>query len=93
MIEINCPHCNEDIELDDDDSGLFSCPYCNQEFLWEQESQIMETNNSSDSSKSDYSYLVLPSIMISVLLVILVFIFAFINSYSHAMSCGWQNTC
>jgi len=93
MIEIECPHCNGDIELDDDDSGLFNCPYCDQEFLWGQESQIMDDNTSEYSSKSDYSHLVLPSILISVLLVILVFIFAFINSYSHAMSCGWQNTC
>ena len=96
MIEIECPHGKEDIEMDDDDSGLFICPYCDEEFLWESEPQILESNTSDESSKSGYSHLLLPSILISVLLVLLVvllFIFAFINSYSHAMACGWQNTC
>lgn len=40
MIEIKCPHCNEDIELDDGESGLFECPYCDEEFNWE-EKKIM----------------------------------------------------
>ena len=93
MIEIECPHCKEDIELDDDDSGLFICPYCDHEFLWESEPQILGINTSDESSKSGYSHLLFPSILISVLLVVLLFIFAFINSYSHAMACGWQNTC
>ncbi len=93
MIEIECPHCNGDIELDDDDSGLFNCPYCDQEFLWEHESKIMDANSSEDTSKSDYSHLVLPSILISVFLGILVFIFWWINAYANAMACGWSSTC
>ena len=96
MIEIECPYCKGDIELDEDDSGLFTCPYCDHEFLWESESQILNINNSEESSKSDYSRLVLPSILISILLVLLVIvviIFAFIYSYANAMSCGWQSTC
>ena len=32
MVEILCPHCEEEIELDDDASGEFSCPYCEGEF-------------------------------------------------------------
>ena len=32
MVELQCPHCNEDIELDDGDSGLFNCPHCNEDF-------------------------------------------------------------
>lgn len=96
MIEIECPYCKGDIELDNDDSGLFRCPYCDHEFLWESESKIIDINTSEESPKSDYSHLVFPSILISILLVLLVIvviIFAFIDSYSHAMSCGWQNTC
>ena len=34
MVEILCPHCDEEIELDDDSSGRFSCPYCDGEFEW-----------------------------------------------------------
>lgn len=34
MVEILCPHCEEEIELDDDASGDFECPYCEGEFEW-----------------------------------------------------------
>ena len=34
MVKLQCPHCDEDIELDDGDSGMFNCPYCSEEFYW-----------------------------------------------------------
>ena len=34
MVEILCPHCEDEIELDDDSSGVFACPYCEGEFEW-----------------------------------------------------------
>jgi hypothetical protein len=34
MVKILCPHCDEEIELDDDSSGVFACPYCDGEFEW-----------------------------------------------------------
>ena len=34
MVEILCPHCDGDIELDDDASGEFLCPLCDGEFEW-----------------------------------------------------------
>ena len=34
MVEILCPYCDEEIELDDDSSGVFACPYCDGEFEW-----------------------------------------------------------
>ena len=34
MIEIICPHCDEEIALDDGASGEFTCPYCHGEFEW-----------------------------------------------------------
>ena len=34
MVEIQCPHCEEDIELEDGTSGLFDCPHCDEEFSW-----------------------------------------------------------
>tara|TARA_B110000444_G_C18620228_1_gene491802 strand:- start:168 stop:572 length:405 start_codon:yes stop_codon:yes gene_type:complete len=35
MIEIQCPHCEEDIELDDGAYGLFDCPQCGENFSWD----------------------------------------------------------
>ena len=37
MVEILCPHCEEEIELDDDAYGEFTCPYCDGEFEWGEE--------------------------------------------------------
>ena len=34
MVEILCPHCEEEIELEDDASGEFACPFCEGEFEW-----------------------------------------------------------
>lgn len=34
MVEILCPHCEGEIELDDDASGEFACPLCEGEFEW-----------------------------------------------------------
>ena len=34
MVEILCPHCEEEIELDDDAFGEFQCPHCEGEFEW-----------------------------------------------------------
>ena len=35
MVEILCPHCEEEIGLDDDAVGEFSCPYCNEDFTYD----------------------------------------------------------
>ena len=32
MVVIQCPHCGEDVELEDDASGLFDCPLCGNDF-------------------------------------------------------------
>ena len=37
MVLIECPHCEEHIELDDDAIGLFACPHCEGEFEWGEE--------------------------------------------------------
>ena len=37
MVEIQCPHCDETVELENDVSGLFDCPHCEEEFSWESE--------------------------------------------------------
>ena len=42
MVVIQCPHCAEDVELQDGTSGLFDCPYCNKDFAWEGDFQISD---------------------------------------------------
>ena len=39
MVEIQCPHCEADVLLDDEADGLFGCPYCEEEFEWSLESE------------------------------------------------------
>ena len=34
MVVIECPHCDEDLEMDDGAHGLFECPYCQNEYQW-----------------------------------------------------------
>ena len=41
MVEIECPHCEEEIALDDDASGDFVCPYCGGEFEWNVEPEVV----------------------------------------------------
>ena len=48
MVEILCPHCEGEIELDDDASGEFECPLCGGEFEWN-----MDGDDSYDAE--DYS--------------------------------------
>ena len=44
MVEIQCPHCDVDIELENDTSGLFNCPHCNDEFSWDSDSKQLFHN-------------------------------------------------
>lgn len=37
MPVVQCPHCVEDVELEDGSFGLFECPYCDDEFEFEPE--------------------------------------------------------
>ena len=57
MVDILCPHCEEEIALDDDASGEFVCPYCGGEFEWNVEPEVgldpnsfQEYNGSKDTS-------------------------------------------
>ena len=40
MVDILCPHCEEEIELEDDASGEFACPFCDGEFEWNMQPQM-----------------------------------------------------
>ena len=48
MVEILCPHCEGEIELDDDASGEFACPLCDGEFEWN-----VEEDESFDDAVTD----------------------------------------
>ena len=43
MVEILCPHCDEEIALDDDASGEFSCPHCGGDFEWNTEPESISS--------------------------------------------------
>ncbi|MEC7484404.1 MAG: hypothetical protein VX998_06415, partial [Candidatus Thermoplasmatota archaeon] len=45
MVEILCPHCEKEIELDDDASGVFACPHCEGEFEWNTSSNHESTGS------------------------------------------------
>ena len=40
MVEIQCPHCDEDVELENGVFGLFDCPHCDEEFAWEDDGDV-----------------------------------------------------
>ena len=40
MVDILCPHCEEEIALDDDAWGEFVCPHCDGEFEWNIEPEV-----------------------------------------------------
>ena len=46
MVEILCPHCEEEIELEDGASGEFACPYCEGEFEWNTEEDVTGVQHS-----------------------------------------------
>jgi len=45
MVEIQCPHCDEDVELENDVFGLFDCPHCDEEFAWEDDDNDEDVSN------------------------------------------------
>jgi len=63
MEAIQCPHCNDDIELGDDTFGLFDCPHCHKEFEYESSSDNGKLNQ---TQKIVLVILLLISIMIIV---------------------------
>ena len=50
MVDILCPHCEEELELEDDARGDFVCPYCDGEFEWGMEEEDEEFDALIDES-------------------------------------------
>ena len=42
MVEIQCPSCEADIELEDGVFGLFDCPVCGEEFSWDDDEESFD---------------------------------------------------
>ena len=53
MVVIECPHCIEELEMDDDSFGLFECPYCGGEYEWGEKpkTKISKSTKKTDMSK------------------------------------------
>lgn len=76
MVEILCPHCEEEVELDDDASGTYSCPHCDGEFEWGIE-EIQMIHYEPDKSKSEKPWFIIA---------IFVQIFFYIQAFIAAMA-------
>tara|TARA_B110000305_G_C19283561_1_gene560543 strand:+ start:360 stop:989 length:630 start_codon:yes stop_codon:yes gene_type:complete len=86
MVEILCPHCEEEIELGDGIYGLFECPFCNEDF--EYESPIPEFQSANFSFPTTVSQNNV-SIVVSILGVILgvLAIVVFFNAFNFDSLC------
>ena len=58
MVVVECPHCDEDIELPDTAEGLFECPHCDEEFEWGDQSH--QTDNGMVQSRDFWIGLLVP---------------------------------
>ena len=76
MVEILCPHCEEEVELDDDASGTYTCPHCDGEFEWGIE-EIQMIHYEPDKSKSEKPWFIIA---------IFVQIFFYIQAFIAAMA-------
>jgi uncharacterized Zn finger protein (UPF0148 family) len=47
MVEISCPHCGENLELEDGEYGTFSCPHCEGEFDYKEDGVYVKVNQNS----------------------------------------------
>ena len=49
MIEIQCPHCDKNVELEDGVFGLFDCPHCDEEFAWGDDEDVSNEHTTNPS--------------------------------------------
>jgi len=40
MVDIQCPHCDDDVEVSDGKYGLLDCPHCDEEFELEHDEEL-----------------------------------------------------
>ena len=74
---IQCPHCGDDIELEDGASGLFVCPYCDKDFTWNGDVKVIVVD---DDLKSKFLVFLFgifsPSLLFFVSLLIQIVVFS-----------------
>ena len=68
MVDILCPHCDEEIVLDVDAVGEFSCPLCDEDFTWD------GLSDDDDSAGILYQNIFLIGFLIPNLFVIIAFV-------------------
>ena len=80
MVEIQCPHCDEDVELENNSFGVFDCPHCDEPFEYESSSSEERDTNASGVpivSQNQFSLAVSISGVVLGVLAIMVFFTAF----------------
>tara|TARA_B100000073_G_scaffold300696_1_gene267225 strand:- start:78 stop:485 length:408 start_codon:yes stop_codon:yes gene_type:complete len=77
MVVIQCPHCVEDIELEDGASGLFDCPYCDKDFTWNGDLKVIVLDDDLKSKFQVFLFSIFsPSILFFVSLWLMVAVFS-----------------
>ena len=74
MVEILCPHCDGEIELDDDASGEFECPLCEGEFEWNVTPSIKKSNAYSPAVENVYHPIQWFSLAFSIVMLVILII-------------------
>lgn len=87
MIIIECPHCGEHIQMDEQASGLFDCPHCSEEFEFGESSIPDATKELTISGVNNVVKLGIGSVFASLLLLLLglVFLNGAMNGFSDSV--------
>jgi hypothetical protein len=96
MVEIQCPHCDENIELEDGSYGLFDCPFCGDEFEWENHNGDLVDNSDPFSKEALVHQLKIAGIIVPLTVIsmaVLLFIYILLLNFPEINplkeSFGW----
>ena len=96
MVEIQCPHCDENIELEDGSYGLFDCPFCGDEFEWENHNGDLVDNSDPFSKEALVHQLKIAGVIVPltvILMAVLLFIYILLLNFPEINplkeSFGW----
>lgn len=84
MVEIQCPHCAEDVELENDVFGLFDCPHCDEEFAWEDDGNDEDVSNEYTTNPLKISWVKIGIGIVGIILLLSVIVYVWLLS---AMGC------
>ena len=86
MVEIQCPHCDENIELEDGSYGLFDCPFCGDEFEWENHNGDLVDNSDPFSKEALVHQLKIAGIIVPLTVIsmaVLMFIYILLLDFTE----------